>query len=182
MRNIVRTLSTAWLDVLTADQRSAWNVYAANVSWKNKLGDTVFLTGLNHYVRGNAARLQAGMDVVNDGPIVYALPTLTLPVITLVPATDEISIAFTNTDDWAGEVGGALVCYASRPISPTRDFFVGPYRFMDVIEGAVVPPASPDVQDAPYAFASGQKVACRFVALRADGRASTPFRIDSVAP
>lgn len=176
VRNYFAQLTSAWLNELTPAQRAAWETYAINVPVLNKLGDPVTLTGLNQYVRSNVPRLQAGLARVDNGPTTYTLASFTTPSITL-PSGTEADVAFTNTDDWAGAVGGALMVFASRPQSPSINFFNGPYRFMDVVLGAGTPPTSPDTMLLPFIVASGNKVFFKARATNADGRLTSEVRL-----
>lgn len=173
VRNLVATLSNHWIDTLTESQRSLWETYAANVAMVGALGSEIFLTGLNHYVRSNVPILQSGGTRIDAAPTTFNLGEFTVPVATASEATQLVSLAFTNTDEWANEVGGAMMVLASRPQNPTRNYFKGPYRYAHVIEGAVVPPTSPDTFTPPFAFVENQRLFCQIRTNRADGRLAT---------
>lgn len=178
VRNYMRSLSAMWVDTLTDAERNAWEVYGANVPVKNRVGDNINLTGLNHFIRSNSPRLLAGLTPVLSGPTVYQLAALTEPEFTVTPATDKINVTFSATDAWATESGGALLVFASRPQNPSINFFKGPYRYAGKILGdGTTTPTSPVALDAPFSVEDGQKVFARFAALRADGRVSSPFRL-----
>lgn len=168
--------ATRWTEVLTQVQRAAWTIYAMNVNWVNPLGDVVHLSGQQMYCRSCAARTALGLTPVDDGPTVYDTGSYTTPVATASEATQLVSVAFTNTDDWAGEVGGAMGVFVSRPYSLSVNYFRGPYRHVGEILGAVVPPTSPDTFTAPFAFVAGQRLQVFGRVVRADGRTSYPFR------
>lgn len=173
MRNALSTLQTRFLTTVTAAQRLAWSTYAQNTPVTNKLGASVLLTANQWYVACNSLRLQAGIAVVDAGPVTFGLPTLTLPVPTIVAAGTTVSVAYTNTDSWAGEVGGELLVFASRAQNATINFFKGPYRFAGKVNGAATPPTSPAVITLPFPIGPvTSKMFFRFVALRADGRKS----------
>lgn len=173
IRNALSTLQTRFLSTVTAAQRAAWATYAENTPITNKLGATVKLTANQWYVACNSLRLQASVAIVDAGPTVFGLPTLTLPVPTIVAAGTTVSVAYTNTDAWANEVGGELLVFASRSQNATINFFKGPYRFAGKVNGAGTPPTSPAVITLPFVIGPvGSKMFFRFVALRADGRKS----------
>ncbi|MBA7656193.1 hypothetical protein ES703_64108 [subsurface metagenome] len=73
VRNYVKNLTIRWANTLTQPQRDAWDVYAANVDWLNKLGDSVNLTGMPHYVRCNTLRLVLLQTRIDDAPIIFNL-------------------------------------------------------------------------------------------------------------
>lgn len=176
VRTAMRTLSTRWRDVLTEDQRTYWDIYAVGTPIPNAFGDPKVIPALAMYVRCNAPRMQLGAAIVDDGPTEFGLPTGT-PIVPTISTPNNVSIAFTNTDAWAGEVGGYCSIFASRPQSPATMFFKGPYRYMDRIAGLVVPPTSPVVMTLPFACGAGSKCFFQFRFLRADARISSPFRV-----
>jgi len=177
IRNALVVASTRWGSTLTQAQRDAWEVYASAVSVKNALGDSINLSGLNHYVRSNAIRIQTGLPIVDDGPTVYSLPSFTDPSFAIDEPNDEVDVSFTATDDWANEDDAAALVYASRPMAPTINYFKGPYRFASSIEGdSVTPPTSPAAIVLPFVVTTGQQMGFRFRVSRADGRLSPSFR------
>jgi hypothetical protein len=92
-----------------------------------------------------------------------------------------LTIAFTNTDEWATAVGGSLLVYAGRPQNPSVNFFKGPYRFAGRINGAVVPPTSPLTVPAPFVFQQTQREHVQFRAVGADARISATQRDSIIA-
>lgn len=176
MRANLGSLATEWNDTLTDAQRSAWEDYASNVPIVDTLGEPRPITGLNWYVAINTIRLQAALDSLPDAPTIFARAFLTDIVASASEATQEISIEFDPDDPWATQDGGNLYVYASRPLSPTRIFYKGPYRFAGLIAGAATPPTSPQVVDAPFSFVENQSLKVLVRSQTADGRTSPPFR------
>lgn len=176
VRNAVAGLSNYWSQILTSAQRAAWNVYATNVPLVGPLGDARKVSGIAMYVRSNTPRFQSGLARVDAGPTTFTLGSFTNPVITASHTAPEFSIAFTNTDSWAGAVGGAMLVYASRPQSSGIGFFNGPYAYAGKIAGAATPPTSPATMAAPFPLAAGQQVFFRVEVTQADGRLSAAFR------
>jgi hypothetical protein len=174
VRENAQTLSIAWFVDLTTDQRANWENYAANVAWTNKLGQAIVLTGQNHFVRSNMPRLQAGMDRIDDAPVIQqiAAPAAAL-TLSGSEATQLISVAFNTADPWVDEDDAALIVYAGRPINSSRTFYKGPWRYLGVILGDnATPPASPQTFAAPFAFMETQRVWGYARVTRADGRLS----------
>jgi hypothetical protein len=179
VRDILTGLAIRWGEKLSSAQRDTWDTYAANVPVINRLGDSVFLTGLNHYIRSNVGRFQAGLSFVDDAPSTFNLGTFTAPTITATVLTQAVTVAFDNADDWAGETDSAMLGYLSRPAGHSIHYFQGPYRYAGKIEGDdVTPPASPAPLIAPYAFAADQKLFGFFRVVRVDGRCSAPYRLE----
>lgn len=178
VRGNMALLSTAWVQTLTAAQRQSWIDFAAAVPYINSLGDPVFLNGVAMYNACNGARLRGGLSRVDDGPTVYSLAELTNPTVASVSASGgTASIVFTTSDAWNQEDGGALFVYASRPQNASVNFFKGPYRYAGQVTGSTSsPPTSPASITLPFAVAAANRVFFRFIAVRADGRISAPFR------
>lgn len=181
VRNVFASLANAWNQILTTAQRAGWNAYAAQVPMVNRLGQQIYVTGINHYIRSNSLILQAGLARVDIAPSLL-LKGETDPAFTvsISEATALVSVAFNNTLDWAGEVGGALHVCMGQPAMTSINYFGGPYKYTGKIAGAVVPPTSPVTMPAPFPVAEGQKVWCQAHIIRADGRVSDPFRDDCV--
>ena len=170
MRGLMASITVIWNDVLTAAQRAAWDVYAANVPMTNRLGDTVYHTGLNHFYRSNAALLQNGGTRVDAAPTTYNLGEFTAVTVAISEATQLASVGFDSNDDWAKVVGGYLLLYLSRPQNESINYFRGPYQLAGSVDGAATPPTSPETIAVPFACVEGQKVFARAVACIGDGR------------
>lgn len=178
VRGFVTDLATRWLNTLTPEQRAAWEVYAANVKVTNRMGEAQYLTAGMWYSGVNVARLIGGLTRVDDAPTILTTGEQpTTPVMTASAATQLLSLAFTNTDEWAGEDGGALTVYMGLPQPQSKTFFKGPYRYAGKVTGNDSPlPTSPQTFAAPFVFAENQRINWQVRALRADGRYATLVR------
>lgn len=177
IRSAVGNLVARWLNTLTQLQRDVWAFYAFNTPLLNPLGEPINVTGLNMYVRGNTARIQAGEPIADDGPVIFNLGDYTTPSFTADRTADTIDTTFTNTDDWANEDDAGMLVYVSRPVNATIVYFKGPYRLAGVIQGdSITPPTSPATFALPFPAAPGQRLFARIVVSRADGRLSLSFR------
>lgn len=178
VRAIMTALSLRFSQTLTDAQRTAWANYADLTEITNVFGDPLKLSAQQMYIRCNAVRQRAGIAIVDAGPTQPGLIALSTPVLTASIASGNLSIAYTNTDDWAGETGGGLNIQTSRFLSPARNFFRGPYRYLDTVEGSGTPPTSPETSannafgQAMSGATEGQKIAMRYIAFEADGRIS----------
>jgi hypothetical protein len=177
IRAAMGVLAPYWSLTLGEADRALWNDYAANVAMTNRLGDTVYLTGQQHFLRANIPRLQAGIGVLAAAPINYNLGTFTPPTLGNVEASLEFLVNFTNTDDWAIAVGGYLLIYTGQMKSPGVGFYRGPWRYTTKVAGAVVPPTSPEdiLGSEGWELSTGSKtwVQCRIIQV--DGRLSLPI-------
>ena len=178
VRSAVALLAYNWFNVLTATQRAAWALYADNVSVVNRLGDSINLTGYNMYQRTNIPLINADMAEVDSGPTVFTLPDADpTAAIAVSEATQNASITFDNTLDWANEDDAALLVYISRPQNASVNFFKGPYRLAGTVDGdGTTAPTSPATIAVPFPVVEGQKIFCQCRIVRADGRLSNPFR------
>jgi hypothetical protein len=173
-RSNLASISSAW-GSLTDAQRTAWNLYASNVPVINALGDSIFLSGQQWYVKCNTVRMLAGQAIEDDGPTTFALADLTQPTFTDAATGPELlTIGFNAGDQWAQESGGGLNVQVSRPQGPGITFFRGPWRYVDTIDGNPSAPTSPETMTPSYTITAGQKLWIRCVAFRADGRISAP--------
>lgn len=179
-RAIVSYLAEYWHQDLDTDQRNGWNVYAAAVAFQNTLGEVVYLTGFNHFIRTNSSILAIAQTLVADAPSILSLPEKD---VSLVCSEESIALqefTFTcETDGWTpnGDTKLAILLYQGQPKLASRNFFNGPWRLMDYIdatEGAL----GTGVYVAPFLFALGQKVWFKARMLTTSGRLSQAWHLD----
>lgn len=141
LRGAVAAATQRWSSVLTDAQRDAWDLYAQNTTWTDKLGQAIQLSGVNHYVRSNSFRIlqttfldQTNAEAtatVDDAPTTFALgetPIIDPPTITVSagpPATTALSIAINNAASYTA--GDVLAVFLSGSVNPALRFFAGPY-------------------------------------------------------
>jgi len=180
IRSALAFLTERWSLTLTAAQRTAWNLYAANVTMLNRLGESVNLSGFNMYIRSNSIRKAFGLAVIDAGPVVFEIPEADPTyAIAASEATQQITTTYDDTMDWADEDGAFMVGFQGAPQNPQRNFFAGPWKSFMVISGVNgAPPASPAITAVATAIAELQHLWCYARILRADGRISQPFRHD----
>ncbi|HUW44890.1 MAG TPA: hypothetical protein VMW50_03750, partial [Dehalococcoidia bacterium] len=159
-RTIMSYLAEFWHSELDATQRGLWDTYAAAVAMTNRLGETIHLTGFNHFIRSNGVVMTYGGATIEDAPTTLSLPEKDTEL--LCSEEDIAGQTFTFTCDnsgWApnGDLKARILLYQGQPQLASRIFFGGPWRYMDVIdptEGA----AGTGTYNAVFAFALGQKV------------------------
>lgn len=178
VRNIFSQLTEEWTSQLTDTQRDDWALYADNVTVKNKLGEDIHLTGLNHYVRSNSIVLRAGDTRIDDAPTIFTLAdTDETIVVTGSQATQLLSIAFDDTRDWCSEDGAQMQILMSKPQGAGTTFIGNPFRLAGFLAGdSGTPITSPQTLTAPFTITDGQVISVQARILRADGRLSEPFR------
>ncbi len=177
VRSALAALTVRWSTTLTSDQRAAWNLYASNVSMKNRLGETVTLSGFNHYIRSNTIRMAHYGRAFDDGPTVFELPSKD-PTIVIQPEEHEqkCKLTFDDTMDWVDEDDAALQIWEGVPQNAQRNFFAGPFLGLkDKAGSSTAPITSPEWFTNLHVLTPGQKVWYKFRIRRADGRLSEPF-------
>jgi hypothetical protein len=176
VRNAVRQLSPAW-NILTDLQRQGWAVYAKNTAMKNRLGDTIFLSGIAQFVRSNVSRLQAGLARVDDAPGEFTLGDVPGYSIACAPNTQAgtLTLDADASDNWRNQTTNSMLVYASRPQNGGVTFFNGPYQL-----AAVIPSSDTNSSFAvTLPFAVGDTTSKFFTQTRisrADGRLSGTFQ------
>lgn len=177
VRAALSYLAEYWSSTLTAEQRTAWATYAAAVAMKNRLGEVVYLTGFNHFIRSNTELKRLGLTLVADGPTELSLPTKD-PTFAIAATADDqkIAITFDDTEPWCDIDEAFLMVYMGRPQIITRNFFAGPWQYTGKIDGdSATPPTTGAELDAVMTLTEGQKVWCYSRLVLEDGRVSEPM-------
>lgn len=177
---IVSYLAEYWHQDLTAVQRNLWNVYAAAIAMKNRLGETVHLTGFNHFIRTNSSQKCIGETEIDAAPTVLSLPEKDTDLV--VSEEDIAAQTFTFTCNVAGWVPNGdpkfgILIYQGQPKLASRNSFHGPWRYMDFID-ATEGAAGTGTLAASFAFAVGQKVWFQARVITVSGRLSELWQID----
>ena len=180
VRAAMAFLTDRWSATLTIPQRTAWNLYAANVVMTNRLGESINLSGFNHYIRSNLEYKRIFGATQDSGPVIFEIPADDPTfAITASEATQNITVTHDASMPWADENGAAMLIYQGYPQNGQRNFFAGPWNYLANIPGINGAPAgSPSDHAAVIAFAEGQHLWCYARIVRVDGRLSQPFRAD----
>lgn len=175
-RNRVSTLVARFRLTLTNAQKAGWAVFAENVNWIDKLGNSVLLTSTNWYIKANTIRMQGGFAIADAAPTTFALSTLSPLTGTVTASSTNLVMGWSNVDDWQGNTTTAGVnIYASRPQNGTINYFTGPYQFAGNIRSTAGSGTS--LVALPFvAGPVGTKIFIRAVATAVDGRPSSVFR------
>jgi hypothetical protein len=173
MRGILAQITNAWGATLIAAERTAWGTYAAAIAMKNRLGESIYLTGFNHFVRSNSIRLCSDKTLKTAAPTTLALPE-TDPTfsITCTTSTQKIAFSYSEALPWWAEEGAMMVFFMGQPQPATRNFFNGPWKKAGQ---AVTGIESPKEITAPFTIVAGQKIWAYARIARADGRLSEPM-------
>lgn len=181
VRSVMQNLTTRWAQTLSSAQRAAWNLYGTNVAMLNKLGETIKLSGFNHYIRSNHWFDRMSRTLVDDGPTTFELPATDPSMsISISEATQLVTMTFDDSQAWCSEDDAMLVILQSQPQNPQRNFFNGPWTGRSAKVGAAgVPVVSPLDYASITVATEGQRIWVKFRILRADGRLSQPFYADT---
>ncbi len=172
VRTAVTNLSIFWGNELTQAQRDGWAAYAANVSWTNRLGQSINLTGQNHFIRCNTQKVVSGIARIDAAPAIQDIGDAEDQLAcTASEATQDLTINGNAGAPWLVEALGWQFYYLGLPQNGSRAFFGGPYRFVTAVPGAG-PPPFPIVIAAPWPFQEGQRLWLRSRIQRGDGRLS----------
>jgi len=171
-----------WFNVLSAAQRAAWAVYAAAVNFTNRLGETITLTGFNHYVRSNIARLNNLMTSVSAGPTTLILPPTDSEFsVALSEASQQVTVTFDDAAEWCSQDSAYMSIHQGMPQNSARMFFGGRMRRIGKISGSSGSPiTSPQTVAVTFPVAVTQKDWIQGRVQLADGRLSPTFRDDAV--
>lgn len=156
IRLYLKYYTQRWHDTLNATQRSAWASYAAAVSRKNRLGESINLTGFNWYLAVNIVRAQAENSKCDNGP-----SNLTLLegdpgfAVSASAATQKLTFTLTLGLPWRDIAASIMAVYMGHPQVVTRNFFNGPWKYAGSFPGNAVPPYE---KTAPMTLIQGQKV------------------------
>ncbi len=159
-RAVASYLAEYWHSPAMAEKRGAWNNYAAAVAMKNRLGETIHLTGFNHFIRSGAASVGPGYNHIDVAPTIMSLPEkdyMLKPTEASV-LSQEITF-YCDKEGWAGDGDPKVIIlvYMGRPQLASRNFFDGPWRYMGGIDaGSGV--MNEWVHKGSYDFTLGQKI------------------------
>lgn len=131
VRDAVKALTGLW-QTMSDTARQAWNVYGQNVTKVNRLGDTVKVSGFNWFIGNNTPRLQAGFPAITAGPTIFDTGnpdwSTVVPIMTIGPGTTSGTLTTSSTITGLNGTNGHLLAYVSRPQSPGKTFFGGPFQ------------------------------------------------------
>jgi len=179
-RTIVSYLAEYWHGALNATQRGLWGDYAAAIGMENRLGDTIHITGFNHFIRTNALFMKTPTGVSPDAPATLSLPGKD----TKLQCIDE-SIAdqtFTFTCDIAGwgtnpDEKIYIFLAQGRPQLKSRNQFATPWRYLGRI-GVAEGVGGESTQAAAFPFALDQKVWFQARVMTVSGRLSEQWGLN----
>ena len=155
MRNILAYCAAFWSASCTAAERIAWTTYAAAVPFKNRLGETIYLTGFNHFVRYTSLwNLRYGI-ASGQAPTDLSLPGKDPTFSVVASVATGLSVSFDVGLPWWAIAQSQIVVFMGQPQNKTRNFFNGPWKLAG---SATTGEASPKVIAPPFTLTLGQKI------------------------
>lgn len=128
VRSNFTSLAKSW-GALTAAQIAGWNALAKSTPLKDRLGNSVTLTGLQMYMR-----LNRNLTTVNTAAISAPPATLTATAPgTLTVAVNHVGPTFTVTPTNYPANGESAAIFGSPQLSPGRTFIGKNYRLLLVV-------------------------------------------------
>jgi len=171
VRSVFGSNAQAW-QALTAAQRTGWNDYAAATPVVNALGESIYLSGFNQFVRTNAFLAGASASTVADAPTTPGL--CSLGSVTGVTISVATGLDFVTAGATADLVGLAQM---GPVLSPGVKYFQGPFSLFgtDVITGTGFAGVTAGAGFPYAAIAAGQRRGVRIAACDTEGKLSNIF-------
>lgn len=136
IRAAFSTQSQTWR-TLTAAQRNAWISLASTVTFVNRLGENIFLTGQAMFVKLNNNLISAGGTQITVAPA-YTIPSAPTAVSTAVASgAGTVSVIFTPTPVPAGIV---FQIWMTPPTSAGKRFLSNDYKLVANVAAAGTSP------------------------------------------
>lgn len=123
VRDAVKTLTNRWISTVDPADRIDWNVYAANVSRQNRIGDSIHISGISWYIANNVPRVQAGLPPIDTfgGTADFSLGNPTFVNATFEADGTNGTFNFGDTVlPIESSTLSAFILYASKPFNPGR--------------------------------------------------------------
>jgi hypothetical protein len=137
-RQRLAALASAWRG-LTEAQRAGWNAASASYPVQDNLGQTIFLTGEQLYIRSNANLLLIGSAQIVDAPSPPSFAVLTAGA-SVPDSAGTFTQAFTPTPV---PTGFTLVIRATAPVSAGKSFVSeSQFKFVQIVAAAGASPAN----------------------------------------
>jgi hypothetical protein len=188
MRMYMDTAVTYWTESLTDIERLSWQTYADNVAMVNRVGDSVFLSGQQQWIRSAVPWLLGGQDLddIRSAPTIFDTGDPGTLSLTSIATDGTIVIGIAGAPGWAGVDEGRILCFVSQPQNQSKVFFKGPFRFCGFVAGDVATPITSasfdaDNADPPVAIVQNAKTFVRVRCQYPDGRLTQAFIFEEIA-
>lgn len=178
-KTVFSSLSSQWRhSPMTEARRQAWKQYADGTIMQNRLGEPIHLTGYQHFIRSNIARLKCDLNTILDGPGTPGLPMTPNSVYCRAGQTGQfIFFVFTAFEPGSIEADAAIYFEMAVPVKCHQRHTPPHWRFVAYRHLHPPPPYEVNVGSAspPWRLIYKQKIFTRGRVVRADGRVSNAF-------
>lgn len=124
VREAMSLASSAWGQILTAEERAAWDDYAAKTTLPNKFGDNIHVSGRNMFIRSAVPAVLAGVAIQTVSP---ATPDIALNKLITVTMSEADGIELTGVSPTM-TTGQLVQLSLSVPLNPTNNYYKGPFK------------------------------------------------------
>lgn len=162
-RNAMKALGEAWSGTLTEAQREGWRQYGKKYLVSGKFGVPRRSSGMHRFVAGNMNRYVYSPSIgFPDAP---AGPPLWKPELTFTTdhTIDRITVSLPIGGYEGPKVWMRYFLYGGMPVSRGRNFYGGPWRFLDANYYATWWQKDPWNATSPWDLVSGGRVFCYIV-------------------
>lgn len=172
-----RILARRWAADLTAAQRLSWDVYAAHVPYRNRLGAVHRLTGHQHFLRSNRTRTYADLPYIPNAPTTFNLGEYGWVGFKAIGNNPLLTVTWDTDHPFAHEPGSIIFLHATLDYSPTVRSFRPPIRFLGYLHGVATPPRTIPLGYLPV---TGNRIFLRWQVGRVDGRLTYPLNTSTL--
>lgn len=180
-KQLLASFASQWRG-LTQAQRDSWNSASLNFPQTDNLGQVIYLTGEQLYIRSNANLVMIGQSQITSAPTPSSFDVLAFTSLDATADDGVISLAFTPTVP----AGFSMVVRATPPLSPGKQSpGRSAFRYLQTIAAAAT---SPQALTTAYANvfgaitgATGQKIFVEFFLVEnASGLSGIPVSGEGV--
>lgn len=169
-RSLFTYVSQYWRDTLSATNRDGWNKYAADTLLPDVFGEKKGRAGNVMFCRFNVTWMRCGGAILAAAPVTGGEAP---PVIITLDGTSAagLSISAFSPTLLAGD--RICVLMAAHAVSPSRNFFNGPFQYLTAFAGNAVPPIG---LTGPGTVSVGQRWFFQIRTFQAIGKVSPAMR------
>lgn len=170
-RSNLAVTASGWNN-FTPEERDAWNTYAANSPTTDNLGNTIYFTGQQAYVRWATVRDSIGASIdVTPTSGVYGFGNAPSAVFGDSDTSQEWIVGIT---DPGASTTGDVVLQRSAVLGPGQDSIY--YPLVQDAVGAVIAASTSVIFSAGQTLTDEDRMSVRVRICYDDGRLSMPFR------
>lgn len=172
VRSILADLSQYWSSDLSAQEREDWGTWAQEHPVLNKLGQSIYLSGLDWFIKINSRLVDSATAILDEPPIGAGPGSLATLTVAFASAT-TLTVTFTPTPCPAG-TRVQLFCSLPLGVGTQPNF-----RQMRLVGYSAAAAASPVVMTLPFSFQIGNRIVCYATLIDAEGQIAGYLRAEA---